>query len=93
MEACSGVLVCFTNLLVNLDATALRYFAFKVVFKPLTERLSMLKTFKPGNFKAEFSRIRFNPVNEAEVIVAEFELECAYRKQGRRSVSALFSWT
>ena len=33
----SGVLVCCTNLLKNLDTAVLRRFAFKVAFKPLTE--------------------------------------------------------
>ena len=37
MEAFSGVLVCCTNLLKNLDGAVLRRFAFKVAFQPLTE--------------------------------------------------------
>jgi transitional endoplasmic reticulum ATPase len=37
MESYSGVLVCCTNLLGNLDPAALRRFAFKVGFKPPTE--------------------------------------------------------
>jgi SpoVK/Ycf46/Vps4 family AAA+-type ATPase len=37
MEAYSGVLVCCTNLLKNLDSAVLRRFTFKVEFKPLTE--------------------------------------------------------
>lgn len=106
MESYSGVLVCCTNLLADLDTAAIRRFAFKVGFKQLTragraimfkrnfpnteltedaaERLTMLEALTPGDFKAVFSRIRFNPVLEADVIVAELELECAYRKQGRR---------
>ena len=36
MEAYSGVLVCCTNLLADLDPAALRLFDFKVGFKPLT---------------------------------------------------------
>jgi len=106
MESYSGVLVCCTNLLANLDSAAIRRFVFKVGFKPLTrdgratmfkryfpsteltedatERLSMLEALTPGDYKAVFSRTRFNPILEAEVIVAELELECAFRKQGRR---------
>jgi len=37
MEAYSGVLVCCTNLLKNLDSAVLRRFSFKVAFQPLTE--------------------------------------------------------
>jgi replication-associated recombination protein RarA len=38
MEGYSGVLVCSTNLLKNLDSAVLRRFAFKVAFQPLTEK-------------------------------------------------------
>lgn len=37
MEAYSGVLVCCTNLLKNLDSAVLRHFAFKVASQPLTQ--------------------------------------------------------
>ena len=36
MEAYSGVLICCTNLLSNLDHASLRRFAFKVAYRPLT---------------------------------------------------------
>ncbi len=49
MEAYSGVLVCCTNLLGTLDPAALRRFAFKVGFKPLSEegRLALFKRYFP----------------------------------------------
>lgn len=49
MEAFSGVLVCATNLLDILDPAALRRFAFKVGFKPLSEegRLTLFKRYFP----------------------------------------------
>lgn len=50
MEAYSGVLICCTNLLGNLDQAALRRFAFKVGFKPLSEegRLVLFKRYFPA---------------------------------------------
>jgi SpoVK/Ycf46/Vps4 family AAA+-type ATPase len=49
MEAYSGVLVCCTNLLKNLDGAVLRRFAFKVAFEPLTEegRVVMFERYFP----------------------------------------------
>lgn len=49
MEAYSGVLICATNLLGSLDPAALRRFAFKVGFKPLSEegRLTLFKRYFP----------------------------------------------
>lgn len=49
MESYSGVLVCCTNLLVDLDIAAIRRFAFKVGFKPLSEegRLVLFKRYFP----------------------------------------------
>jgi SpoVK/Ycf46/Vps4 family AAA+-type ATPase len=49
MEAYSGVLVCCTNLLKNLDNAVLRRFAFKVAFEPLTEegRVVMFERYFP----------------------------------------------
>ncbi len=49
MEVYSGVLVCCTNLLGILDPAALRRFAFKVCFKPLSEegRLVLFKRYFP----------------------------------------------
>ena len=37
MENFSGILVCCTNLLENLDEAAMRRFAFKIKFLPLTD--------------------------------------------------------
>ncbi len=37
MENFSGILICCTNLLENLDEAAMRRFAFKIKFLPLTE--------------------------------------------------------
>ena len=50
MEAYSGVLVCCTNLLKNLDSAVLRRFAFKVAFQPLTEegRLVLFERYFPS---------------------------------------------
>jgi replication-associated recombination protein RarA len=50
MEAYSGVLVCCTNILKNLDSAVLRRFAFKVAFQPLTEegRLVLFERFFPS---------------------------------------------
>jgi AAA+ superfamily predicted ATPase len=50
MEAYSGVLVCCTNLLKNLDSAVLRRFAFKVAFQPLTEegRVVLFERFFPS---------------------------------------------
>jgi len=49
MEAYSGVLVCCTNLLKNLDSAVLRRFAFKVAFNPLTEegRVAIFERYFP----------------------------------------------
>lgn len=49
MEAYSGILICCTNLLSNLDHAALRRFAFKVAFKPLTRagRLTLFRRYFP----------------------------------------------
>lgn len=49
MENFSGVLVCCTNLLANLDSAALRRFAFKVSFKPLSEegRATLFRRYFP----------------------------------------------
>jgi replication-associated recombination protein RarA len=54
MEAYSGLLVCCTNLLKNLDSAVLRRFAFKVAFKPLTKdgRIALFERYFP---KAELS--------------------------------------
>ena len=50
MEAYSGVLVCCTNLLKNLDSAVLRRFAFKVAFQPLTEegRVALFERYFPS---------------------------------------------
>jgi AAA+ superfamily predicted ATPase len=50
MEAYSGVLVCCTNALKNLDAAVLRRFAFKVAFQPLTKegRIVLFEHFFPS---------------------------------------------
>jgi SpoVK/Ycf46/Vps4 family AAA+-type ATPase len=50
MEAYSGVLVCCTNLLKNLDSAVLRRFAFKVAFQPLTEegRIALFERYFPS---------------------------------------------
>jgi SpoVK/Ycf46/Vps4 family AAA+-type ATPase len=50
MEAYSGVLVCCTNLLKNLDSAVLRRFAFKVAFQPLTEegRIALFERYFPA---------------------------------------------
>jgi replication-associated recombination protein RarA len=60
MEAYSGVLVCCTNALKNLDAAVLRRFAFKVAFQPLTEegRIVLFKryfTLEPLSLEARTS--------------------------------------
>jgi transitional endoplasmic reticulum ATPase len=49
MDAYNTVLVCCTNLLGNLDPAALRRFAFKVGFKPLSDegRLTLFRRFFP----------------------------------------------
>jgi SpoVK/Ycf46/Vps4 family AAA+-type ATPase len=47
MEAFSGVLICFTNVFSAIAPVALRRFAFKVGFKPLSDE-SRLKLFKSG---------------------------------------------
>ena len=49
MESYSGILICCTNLLGTLDPAALRRFAFKVGFKPLSEegRLTLFKRYFP----------------------------------------------
>lgn len=49
MEAFSGVLVCCTNVFSGIDSAALRRFAFKVGFKPLSEegRLVLFKRYFP----------------------------------------------
>jgi SpoVK/Ycf46/Vps4 family AAA+-type ATPase len=50
MEVYSGVLICCTNLLKNLDSAVLRRFAFKVAFKPLTKdgRIALFKCYFPS---------------------------------------------
>jgi AAA+ superfamily predicted ATPase len=50
MENFKGILICCTNLLDHLDTAALRRFAFKVKFKPLTEvgRLSLYREYFKG---------------------------------------------
>ena len=50
MEAYSGVLVCCTNLLKNLDSAVLRRFTFKVAFQPLTEegRIALFERYFPS---------------------------------------------
>ena len=50
MEAYSGVLVCCTNLLKNLDSAVLRRFAFKVAFRPLSEegRFVLFESYFPS---------------------------------------------
>ena len=53
----------------------------------------MLEALTPGDYKAVFLRIRFNPLLVAEAIVAELELECAYREQGRRIGFNAANWT
>jgi SpoVK/Ycf46/Vps4 family AAA+-type ATPase len=49
MESYSGVLVCCTNLLANLDPAALRRFAFKVGFKLISKdgRITLFKRYFP----------------------------------------------
>ncbi len=49
MESYSGVLVCCTNLLVDLDIAAIRRFAFKVGFNPLSKdgRITLFKRYFP----------------------------------------------
>ncbi len=49
MENFSGVLICCTNLLGNLDSAALRRFSFKVGFKPLSEegRFTLFRRYFP----------------------------------------------
>ena len=49
MEAYSGVLICCTNLLSNLDHAVLRRFVFKVAFKPLTleGRIALFRRYFP----------------------------------------------
>ena len=102
MEAYSGVLVCCTNLLKNLDSAVLRRFAFKVAFQPLTEegrlvlferyfpsvsllgearpRLAALSMLTPGDFKAVLFRAQYLIVFSPEVLVHDFEIECAYKQ-------------
>jgi transitional endoplasmic reticulum ATPase len=60
MEAYSGVLVCCTNLLKNLDSAVLRRFAFKVAFQPLTEegRLVLFERYFPSVLLTEEGRAR-----------------------------------
>jgi SpoVK/Ycf46/Vps4 family AAA+-type ATPase len=50
MEAYSGVLICCTNLLKNLDSAVLRRFTFKVAFRPLTEEghIALFKRYFPS---------------------------------------------
>lgn len=50
MENFKGILICCTNLLDHLDSAALRRFAFKVKFKPLTEqgKLSLYRKYFKG---------------------------------------------
>jgi transitional endoplasmic reticulum ATPase len=61
-----------------------RYFPDCELTLDAAEQLAGLDSLTPGDFKAVFSRIRYKPVHSAEVIVAELELECSYRKQERR---------
>ena len=60
MEAYSGVLICCTNLLKNLDSAVLRRFAFKVAFQPLAEegRLVLFERYFPSVLLTEEGRAR-----------------------------------
>ena len=103
MEGYSGVLVCCTDLLKNLDSAVLRRFAFKVAFQPLTEegrialferyfpkaelsaeaveRLARLGGLTPGDFKAEFSRMRRIDWLSTDDLLRELESECGYKSK------------
>ena len=65
MEAYSGVLVCCTNLLKNLDSAVLRRFAFKVAFQPLTEegRLVLFEGYFPLILLTEETRARLTAIS------------------------------
>jgi hypothetical protein len=60
MEGYSGVLICCTNLLKNLDSAVLRRFAFKVAFQPLTKegRLVLFERYFPSALLTEEGRAR-----------------------------------
>jgi SpoVK/Ycf46/Vps4 family AAA+-type ATPase len=60
METYSGVLVCCTNLLKNLDSAVLRRFAFKVAFQPLTEegRITLFERYFPSVLLTDEPRVR-----------------------------------
>jgi DNA replication protein DnaC len=60
MEAYSGVLICCTNHLKNLDSAVLRRFAFKVAFLPLTQagRFALFERYFPSVSLSPEARIR-----------------------------------
>ena len=85
MEAYSGVLVCCTNLLKNLDSAVLRRFTFKVAFHSLTDdgRIALFERYFPsvsltGEARARLAALTILTPGDFKAVLIAGSLQCWY---------------